>query len=229
MANFNFSARPDYTLNTQLIEEVINLYGILVKFLVVEKINRDDVVFGDYSHLKSDSSKVFDIYMLPEESENFGDMNFAFNNFGLINSDTISLFMPASALEIIGLTKGLTGNLVVLPNNKVMEITQESWETPGMNNLFTNADAKAVIKLSCKQYDFKLINELDSVDITHDANVPFTTLDSYFNELIDQTNDQNTVANVTNTVTTVQKTGTNDIKVQKPIVDKAETDLWNGY
>lgn len=229
MANFNFSAKPDYVLNTSLIEEVIGLYGVLVKFLVVEKINRDDVVFGDYSHLKSDSAKVFDIYMLPEESENFDNMNFSFNSFGLINSETINLFMPASALETIGLTKGLAGNLVVLPNNKVMEITAESWETPGMNNLFTNADAKAVVKLSCKNYDFKLINELDTVDIKHDVDVPYTTLDSYFNELIDQTQDQNTTASITNTAQTVQKTGTNDVKVTKPIIDKTEVDMWNGY
>lgn len=229
MANFNFSGTPNYNLNTSLIEEVINLYGILVKFLVVEKINRDDVVFGDYSHLKSDSTKIYDIYMLPEESENFISIDSAFNGFGLTNSETINLFMPASALATIGLTKGLTGNLIVLPNNKVMEITQESWETPGMNNLFTNIDVKSVIKLSCKAYDFKLITELNSVDIVHDASVPYTTLDSYFTELITQTTTQNNTAAVTPTVTTVQKTGTNDIKVQKPIVDKTEKDLWNGF
>lgn len=229
MANFNFSAKPDYVLNTSLIEEVINLYGILVKFLVVEKINIDDVVYGDYSHIKSDSTKVFDIYMLPEESENFDSTSLAFNSFGLTNFETMNLFMPASALEIIGLTKGLTGNLVVLPNNKVMEITQESWETPGMNNLFTNADAKSVIKLTCKQHDFKLVNELETVDIVADPSVPYTTLDTYFNELISQTNDQNTTANVTPTVTTIQKTGTNDVKIMKPIIDLTEKDMWNGY
>lgn len=227
--NFNFSGTPNYNLNTSLIEEVISLYGILVKFLVVEKINRDDVVFGDYSHLKSDSTRIYDIYMLPEDSENFGNIDFAFGGFGLTNSETISLFMAASALETIGLKKGLTGNLVVLPNNKVMEITQESWETPGMNNLFTNIDAKSVIKLSCKPYDFKLINELASVDIVHDDTVPYTTLDSYFNELIGQTATQDAVASVTPTVTTVQKTGTIDTKILKPIVDKTEPDMWNGF
>lgn len=229
MTNFNFSAKPDYTLNNSLIEEVINLYGVLVKFLVVEKINRDDVVFGDYSHLKSDSAKIFDIYMLPEESENFISIDSAFNGFGLTNSETISLFMPASALVTIGLTKGLTGNLVVLPNNKVMEITQESWETPGMNNLFTNIDAKSVIKLSCKAYDFKLINELNSVDIVHDTSVPYTTLDSYFNELITQTATQDASVSVTPTVTTIQKTGTVDVKVIKPVIDRTEPDMWNGF
>lgn len=229
MANLNFSGTPNYTLNTQLIAEVINLYGILVKFLVVEKINRDDIVFGDYSHIKSDSTKIYDIYMLPEDSENFGNMDFAFSGFGLNTSETISLFMAASALETIGLQKGLIGNLVVLPNNKVMEITQESWETPGMNNLFTNIDAKSVIKLSCKSYDFKLINELNSVDVVHDNSVPYTTLDSYFNELITQTNTQNDTASVTPTVQTIQKTGTIDIKVVKPIVDNTEKDMWNGF
>lgn len=229
MANFNFTGTSDYSLNSQMIEEVINLYGVMVKFLVVEKINKDDIVFGDYSHLKSDSTKIYDIYMLPEESENFDSINFAFNNGTLVNSETINLFMPTSALETIGLTKGLTGNLIVLPSNKVMEITQESWETPGINNLFTNIDKKSVIKLSCKTYDNKLINELDSVDIVADDSVPFTTLDSYFNELIDQTTDQNIEVTVNNSVTTIQKTGTNDVKIIKPVVDKTEVDIWNGF
>ena len=50
--NFNFSQKPDYQLNTSLTEEMINLYGVLTKFLVIEQINKDDAVFGDYSHMK---------------------------------------------------------------------------------------------------------------------------------------------------------------------------------
>lgn len=68
--NFNYSKHPEYQLHTSLIEEAIKLYGILVKFLVTEKINKDDSVFGDYSHLKSDNSKIYDIYMLPDNTEN---------------------------------------------------------------------------------------------------------------------------------------------------------------
>lgn len=63
--NFNLSNTPEYSLNAGMIDELINLYGLFVKFLVVEKINRDLEVFGDYSHIKTDNNKAFDIYALP--------------------------------------------------------------------------------------------------------------------------------------------------------------------
>ena len=45
--NYNFNDAPDYDLNASLIDEVINLYGVLVKFLKVQHINTDDIVFKD--------------------------------------------------------------------------------------------------------------------------------------------------------------------------------------
>lgn len=231
--NFNFSNQPEYDLNTSMIREVINLYGVLTKFLVTEKINRDDTVFGDYSHLKSDSEKIYDIYMLPETSESWDSVDYSFTQFGLANYDNITLFAAKSDFDPISNDdpdfKSIMGNLIVLPNDKVMEITNVEISVPGINNLFTYKDAKSVFKLTCKPYDFKLIQEIDSADIDPDPSVPTETLDVYFQELINQTIAQDTEAEVTPQVTTVIKTGTNDTKVIKPIVDKSEDDIFGAF
>jgi len=220
--NFNINSSPDYSLQEGLIEEVIELYGVPTKFLVTEKINEDATVFGDYSHLKTDNSKVYDMYMLPENSEEWDTGEFSFNQFGLTNYENVSLFVARSVIEATGLTKSLIGNLVVMPNNKIMEITYDVWEVPGINNLYTFKNSKSVLKLTCKPYDFKIINEIDTTDISVDPEVPYETLDAYFNELIEQSNAQDTEAEVTPQVTTVEKTGDIDIKVEKAIVDKTE-------
>jgi len=234
MTNFNFSGQSEYDLNTGLIEEVISLYGIEVKFLVVTKINRDDLVFGDYSHLKSDSNKIYSLRALPEATDDWDSSGESFNPFGLTNFENISLFIAKSQLvdnipDMLNKVSSITGNLVVLPNNKIMEITNTSWQTPGINNLFTQKDQRSVIKLSCKPYDTKLIEELNPIDISVDPNVPYTTLDSYFNELIKQTTAQDTNAEVTPSVSTVAKTGGVDTVVPKPPVDKTTSDVWGQF
>lgn len=224
--NFNFSSQPEYELNTSLTQEMINLYGILVKFLVTEKINEDSAVFGDYSHLKSDSDKVYDIYMLPETSEDWDEADYGFSQFGITNVENIVLF--ASYQQFVDMGADLdhiTGNLVVLPNNKVMEVVNTSYETPGVNNLFTYKDQKSVVKLTCKPYDAKLIHEVDNVDISVEADVPYETLDTYFQELIDDAVEQDTEAEVTPQVTV----NVNNEKVQKPIVDKSEDSVFGEF
>lgn len=227
--NFNFTEQPDYDLNTSLVEEMINLYGVLTKYIITEKINRDDNVFGDYSHLKSDSNKIYDIYMLPETSEDWDQSADALTSFGLVNFENVVLFAAKSSFDptpdTIDDPNEIVGNLIVLPNNKVMEIVSQDVTVPGVNNLFTYNDAKSVYRLTCKPYDFKLINEIDNVDISVDPTVPYETLDTYFQELIDTSVAQDQEAEVTPQVTV----NVNNTKVQKPIVDKSEDDVWGQF
>ena len=229
--NLNIDGDTEYDLNTSLIDEVIKMYGIETKFMITEKINRDDTVFGDYSHIKSDSAKIYDVYMLPEVSEDWDGGDYAFNPFGLTNFENISLFVAKSDIDLMDLTnEHVTGNLIVLPNNKIMEVTNTSYETPGINNLFTTSNAKSVLKLTCKPYEFKLVNELDNVDISVDPlGAPYDTLDTYFSELIDQSTNQDNEANVTPQVTTVVKTGDIDTIVQKPIIDNDEDSVFGKF
>jgi len=235
--NFNFSKNPEYSLNKSITNELINLYGILTKFLVTEKINKDDVVFGDYTHLKSDSSKIYDIYMMPETSETFDSSGYNFSDFGLVNLDNINLFISRQSVEIIygsdfddsiGLNDVL-GNLIVLPNNKIMEITNIELMVPGVNNLFTNDDVKSAYKLSCKPYANKLIQELDSVDISINEEVSYDTLDNYFQELLDVSTEQDHEVEVKESVTVIEKVLGVDTKIQKPVVSKFEDDVFGAF
>lgn len=230
--NFNFTNQAEYELNTGMTEEMINLYGVAVKYMVIERINRDDTVFGDYSHLKTNTENIFQMNMLPEVSEDWDQTDTAFNQFGLTNYNNVSLFVSTRSLTEIGDSK-MIGDLLVFPNNKIMEITDADVTTPGINNLFTFDDAKSVIKITCKPYDFKLINELDNVDISQNVDenedpVAYETLDTYFQELIDDAVEQDTETQVIPQVTTVVP-GTVDTKVQKPIIDKSEDDIFGNF
>jgi hypothetical protein len=225
--NFNISEAPEYDLNTQMIDELINLYGVSTKFLVIERINKDDAVFGDFSHIKTDSEKIFEMYMLPEITEDWDQSDFSFSQFGIVNTENISLFAAFSQFDEIfdGEVQHIMGNLIVLPNNKVMEITNVSFEVPGINNLFTYKDTKSVVKITCKPYDFKLINEVDNVDISTEEEGSYDTLDTYFAELIDEKDTQDNEAEVIPSVVTNE----NNVKVEKPIVDRSEDDVWGSF
>lgn len=227
--NFNFSSQPEYTLNTLLIEETIRLYGVLTKFLIVEQINKDDVVFGDYSHLKTDSSKIYEIYMLPENSEDWDQGEYSFTNFGLTNFETVNLFVAKSSFDNIAVLGHITGNLIVFPNNKVMEITNMDSIVPGVNNLFTYNDVKSVYKITCRPYSFKLINEINPLDVTNTPEEPHETLETYFNELIGIKEEQDFDIEEEESVQTVDAGVEEDILVQKPIIDKTEDDVWGQF
>lgn len=231
MANFNFTGSNDYALNTSLITEVINLYGIETKFLVVEEENQDTSVFGDFSHLKTDDTKIYDINMLPETSEDWESDNYKFNDFGSTNFNNIILFAAKSSFTAIFEDdfKLIHGCLVVLPNQKVMEITDVDVTVPGVNNLFTEVDAKSVYKLTLKPHSFKSVSEIDNADIAVDSDVPYEGLDVYFNELLEQKDEQDIAMNVTGEVTTVDKSGDTDVKVDKPIIDNDEENVWGDF
>jgi len=226
---FNFSGQPEYALNTSLAEEMIRLYGVLTKFVLVSQINQDLHVFGDFSHLKTNGNSVYEIYALPENTEDWDSNGYSLTSFGLVNYEVINLFVAKSSLDNIAIPGNITGNLIVFPNNKVMEITAADFVVPGVNNLFTYKDEKSVFKLTCKPHDFKLINEVDTVDISVSSGTAYETLDVYFNELIDSTQDQNEEAEVIPQVQTVNDNTEINTKVMKPIVDKTEKSVWGDF
>lgn len=165
MMNFNFSQKPEYNLNASLTHEIINNYGIHVKFLIVERVNLDANIFGDFSHLKTNKDNIFDFFALPEVSESFDISNFNFNDYGFNTFENISLFVFAKTLDDIIDMKNVIGNLIVLPNNKVMEISNIEFMVPGVNNLFTYNDMKSVYRLTCVPYEFKSHDEIDDSNL----------------------------------------------------------------
>jgi len=202
--NFNLGKKADYKLHHNLTDELINLYGVNVKLLLTEQINKDDLVFGDYSHLKTDSKKTFEIMCLPENSESWDDIGINFSDFGLIQNENIRLFFSRKTIDKVfgdfDSGKGFSdilGNLIVLPNNKIMEITDIEFEVPGINNLFTQSDRKNVYKITLVSYNNKLIQE--APDTKHNDNDAdnYESLEKYFQELADEEVQQDTAAEVT--------------------------------
>lgn len=186
--NFNISAKPEYSLQASMTAELINLYGIKIKYMEVEKINVDDLVFGSWSHIKTNTSSIFEIYALPETSETFDNLNINFTQFGMNTTESVNLFVSKKNIETIypdfyasrGLN-GIIGNLVVLPSGRIMEITDCQFEVQGISNLYANADQKNVFKLVCVTYNNKKANEIDTITATEPNLV---SLENYFNELV---------------------------------------------
>lgn len=228
MGNFNFTNAAEYSLNTQMTSEMINLYGVLTKFLITEKINIDDEVFGDFSHMKTDSEKIYEMYMLPENSEDWDASGYQVTDYGLINFENIVLFVSKSNFDEIIDLENIVSNLIIFPNNKIMEITEVDSVVPGINNLFTYNDAKSVYKLSCKPFSTKLHSELNQSDISVDDN-PYTTLDDHFSDLINDASDQTSEATETLNRTVVQEGEETDTQVQKPYVDSTEESIWGEF
>lgn len=203
--NFNISKKKEYKLNENLTSELINLYGIQVKLLLVEFINEDITVFGDYSHIKTDSTKSFEIYGLPEVSEEWGDISSNFSDFGMVNNETLNLFISRKTIDSVfsdfdgnnGFS-GILGNLVVLPNNRIMEITDFQYEVPGGSNLFAHNDTKNVYRLTLKTYNNKMADETTPDVLSHeDTDGDYETLDNYFNELVNAKTTVDTASEVT--------------------------------
>ena len=231
MYNFNFNENPEYDLNTELIDECINLYGVQTKFLVVQKLNSDDTIFGDYSSIKTDNSKIFDVFMMPENSDSWDSGGYNFSEFGMLNNDSCTVFVSKNSVQnIIELDfKELYGNLVIMPNNKIMEVTDVQFEVPGVNTLFTYSNAKSVYKLTLKPYSVKLTDEINQNDIINDDNADYTSLDNYFDELLDIKIAQDTEMEINPSQITIKKEPDIDIVVQKPKVSRLEDSVFGEF
>lgn len=269
--NLNTTQHPEYNLNDSLIDEVIQMYGIQIKLLITEKINFDDAVFGDFTHMKTNSDSIFEMYALPENSEDFSTDGYSFSPFGITDFDNIELFVSRQSLSIDeflveatekSMGTGVDGKfvdfrklqsqLIILPNNKIMEITDVDPCVPGVNNLFTHNDAKSVYKLTCKPYNVKLINELNPNDITApeftdfslefgedivddtnndmDSTDSYDSLTKYFDELTNEKNIQDNEANVKEDKDfIIQNDETDDEIVKSTIVNKDEKDIFGNY
>ena len=231
MYNFNFNENPEYDLNTELIDECINLYGVQTKFLVVQKLNSDDTIFGDYSSIKTDNSKIFDVFMMPENSDSWDSGGYNFSEFGMLNNDSCTVFVSKNSVQnIIELDfKELYGNLVIMPNNKIMEVTDVQFEVPGVNNLFTYSNTKSVYKLTLKPYSVKLTDEINPSDISISDTEDYSTLDNYFDELLDIKIAQDTEMEINPSQITIKKEPDIDIVVQKPKVSRLEDSVFGEF
>jgi hypothetical protein len=162
--NLNTSRKPENLLYKKVIDEVIEMYGITVKYLYVEKMNKNEV-FRDFSHLSIHPDVISkEIYLLPENSEDWeGDV--VYNNFGFYNQWTQTLYISRKTiLELYpdfdedGRSR-MVNNLIITPSSTVLEITHVETYNPGINNLWGYADRTSVYKLSVKIYDHNIADE----------------------------------------------------------------------
>ncbi len=141
------------------------MYGMPVKYLFIEKKNRNEV-FQDFSHLKINPEiPKKDIFLLPENSSDWeGDV--VYNQFGFYNQWTQNLFISRhTVLELYpdfdsdhGRSK-LVNNLIITPSSTVLEITHVETFNPGVNNLWGFPDRATVYKLVVKIYDHNIADE----------------------------------------------------------------------
>jgi hypothetical protein len=88
--------------------------------------------------------------------------------------------------------------------------------------------------MTLKPYDHKLIQEIDNQDMHYKQDgSEYETLDTYFEELIDQAASQDEEAEIVEQVPSVVKNADEetgfDEQVQKPIVDRTEDDVWGQF
>ena len=169
--NFNFSHQPEYRLNGDLTEEVINLYGTLVQFVFMDKIqewgehhnnNPENSVFGNFKTLKSSSgfNTDYKFYVLLNEAEGFNaGLGSVFNSFGAINDDSVQVLVSPKSLTFLSIDdiihpKELVSNVLIFPNGKVMEITDCQYHSAGINNKFLYSDLSTCFTLSLKSHSF---------------------------------------------------------------------------
>lgn len=235
--NLNFYNKPEYDLNRSLITEMISMYGIQVKFVKVKKIN-EDLVFKDYQHLVADKKDIVEMYALPENTDSFDSSGYQFNSFGFTDLNNLSIFISVESFGEIKF-KEIVGNLIVLPSNKILEITDVTFQVPGINNDFVNNNSRTVYKLTLTPYEFKLTDNLSDIQKpTEDLSAldySPKSLDSYFEELMKEKEDLETELEVKDSQTVSKETNLVD-SFERPIDEKVKSqrnvtsdDVWGSF
>ena len=235
--NLNFYNNPEYELNRSLITEMISMYGIQVKFVKVKKINEDNL-FKDYQHIVADKNDIIEMYALPENTDSFDSSGYQFNSFGFTDLNNLSVFISVESFGDIQF-KEILGNLIVLPSNKILEITDVTFQVPGINNDFVNNNSRTVYKLTLTPYEFKLTDNLSEIQKPSDDLSPLDTppksLDDYFEELMKEKEDLETELEVKDSQTVSKETNLVD-SFERPIDEKVKSqknvttdDVWGSF
>ena len=238
--NFNFSHSNEYNLHTNLTDEFIKLYGIQSKLILTKKENPDSVVFGDWSSIKTDGKNIFDVHLYSENTAEF-DGSYDFTEFGFASSDSTTVYISSVEAYEYGLTiEKMLSSLIVLPSNKVLEVTDVEHQVPNINNLWAYSDAKTAFKLTLRTYEFKLHDNIEQTDLVNTLEVDseesnieedvqetldaYQSLDNYFDTLLRNETKLTKEAEVKNTVPTSVENSTNNERQYKPVVNNDETD-----
>ncbi len=208
--NLNTSRKPEYKLNEHLIDENISIYGFQVMYLYSERINEDNLVFKDFSHMKVQQGVAQQITIMPEDASNWGGED-VFNSFGFYNNQNIMAFISKKSLLALypnfytdkGARSKIINSLLIAPSGTILEITDIDQFSEGINNLWSYADDASSYKLTMKVYDLNIsddgvkdIKETIKLEETqifeHDEKVDTADIDDFFNALGDIKVEQDT-------------------------------------
>ena len=206
--NLNYRSN-EYELIGSQTEELIRIYGLKIKWIFTEKVKQDSI-FGEFSHFKADNTSAFEIYAMPENTDDFDDIERLQTQFpGVLGDGTLNLFISKitarnlmqkslntqNQIDITAMDntiQKLHGSLIILPAGKIMEVTKIDLDAVGGNNQFLNAIDKNVFLVHCKTYVHKTANEIsvdtqikdsESLDTGKTPDM-FDTLDKYFDEMV---------------------------------------------
>lgn len=214
--NFNLPIQ-EYDLSGSVTEELIRLYGAACKLVLTDKLGID-LTFGDFSHFKADNKSCFEIYAMPENSEEFDTYEKLQTQFGVPIETSISFYVSKisaynllqpsnnskneySVTEPDERIRKLISSLIITPSGKIFEITDIILDCLGLNNAFLYTHSKNVYKFKCKTYVYKNADELDINGVVEDPdlyekqkgynNNTINELENYFDRLSDITKKQN--------------------------------------
>ena len=179
--NLNNKKR-DYELSRRVTNELIDMYGLEVKFVKTELVNIDDI-FNESTNLKANLDNVFDVFVKPENPAMFEDGNLL-SKFGFSSVSSINLFISAKSVDMVfedqKYITNAVGCLIMLPSGKWLEVVSLEVQVPGINNMFLYNNQKNVFMLVCKPYSYNN-DEIEDV-------IRAVSSDVYEDEVPDLTN-----------------------------------------
>ena len=227
--NFNINQNNnEYELFNNQTQEMINLYGILLKFFKMKRIE-NDYIFGESKSLKADNTSIFEFFGLPQETEDWDGEWLLSNSFGIENQKNILFYVSAADIEKIFpeiQTKNSTGfdfiigNLIMLPNNKLLEITDFIFEVKGGNDLFPYMNNKNVFAINCKPYyaNHDDLSDLQTDEFKTEEPEVYESVESLEALFETQEEDNTQVENISKDPVSYNATETEDNSISKAII-----------
>lgn len=156
--------KQDYILQGAVTSELIDMYGLSVRYFSTELINEDNIL-NEFQHLKLDNLNAFDINVYPEDLEGFKDNDDILSKFGFTSTSSTNFFISSKTISKIFDSQNditqMIGGVLKVPSGKLLEITNIDVEVPGINNLFLYNNQKNVFLLKTKPYAYN-IDDIDT-------------------------------------------------------------------
>ena len=190
--NLNITSKPEYSLNSSMISEYINMYGIKAIFLDTIHKNKSEI-FKDFTHNEIRENILGEVFILPENPDTWGETGY--NEFGFFNNTASVFYISSKSLkEIFGedFISKTYNSLLMLPSTSILEITNIEPAT-GMNNLWAFEEMPNVYAITIRDYMPSLGDE-GVQNVKEDVN---TIKDDVFEEL-SEFDDIEDVTNVNN-------------------------------